>query len=135
VRHGPIDLITQSEQVNRKGTRYFKQVVQRKLAISNKLCKEQVYLRIASRVLRLEREAARPWSVLPFGIEAIDWHLPDGGPALGARCTKSRRQWRDRRRGGGCPPRASPRTRRAKPCGASLRACHRPSPALDLAAP
>ncbi len=35
-------------------------------------------------IKRLEREAVRLWSVLPFGIEAIDQHLPEGGLALGA---------------------------------------------------
>jgi protein ImuA len=39
---------------------------------------------LRERVQRLERGAARHWSVLPFGIEAIDRHLPDGGLALGA---------------------------------------------------
>src|SRR3974390_116305 len=39
---------------------------------------------LRGRVQRLEQGAARRWSVLPFGIEAIDRHLPDGGLALGA---------------------------------------------------
>ncbi len=39
---------------------------------------------LRERVQRLERGDARPWSVLPFGIGAIDQHLPEGGLALGA---------------------------------------------------
>jgi protein ImuA len=39
---------------------------------------------LRERVQRLERGVARHWSVLPFGIEAIDRHLPEGGLALGA---------------------------------------------------
>jgi hypothetical protein len=39
---------------------------------------------LRERVQHLEREAARHRSVLPFGIETIDRHLPEGGLALGA---------------------------------------------------
>jgi protein ImuA len=39
---------------------------------------------LRERVQRLEPGAARHRSVLPFGIEPIDRHLPDGGLALGA---------------------------------------------------
>jgi protein ImuA len=39
---------------------------------------------LRERIQRLERGAARRWSVLPFGIETIDRHLPEGGLALGA---------------------------------------------------
>ena len=39
---------------------------------------------LRERVQRLERGAARHWSVLPFGVEAIDQHLPEGGLAFGA---------------------------------------------------
>jgi protein ImuA len=39
---------------------------------------------LRERVQRLERGTARRWPVLPFGIESIDRHLPEGGLALGA---------------------------------------------------
>jgi protein ImuA len=39
---------------------------------------------LRERVQRLERGAARRRAVLPFGIERIDQHLPEGGLALGA---------------------------------------------------
>jgi protein ImuA len=39
---------------------------------------------LRDRIQRLERGAARRWSVLPFGIETIDRHLPESGLALGA---------------------------------------------------
>src|SRR5258708_4884781 len=39
---------------------------------------------LRERIQRLEGGAARPRSVLPFGIKAIDEHLPEGGLALGA---------------------------------------------------
>lgn len=39
---------------------------------------------LRERIRRLERGPARPWSVLPFGIETMDRHLPEGGLALGA---------------------------------------------------
>jgi protein ImuA len=39
---------------------------------------------LRQRIQRLEGGAARPRAVLPFGIEAIDQHLPEGGLALGA---------------------------------------------------
>jgi protein ImuA len=39
---------------------------------------------LRQRIQRLEGGAARHRSVLPFGIEAIDQHLPEGGLALGA---------------------------------------------------
>jgi protein ImuA len=39
---------------------------------------------LRERVQRLEQGAARHWGVLPFGIKAIDQHLPEGGLALGA---------------------------------------------------
>jgi protein ImuA len=39
---------------------------------------------LRERIQRLEQGATRPWSVLPFGIETIDRHLPEGGLALGA---------------------------------------------------
>jgi hypothetical protein len=39
---------------------------------------------LRERVQRLERGAARHRAVLPFGIERIDQHLPEGGLALGA---------------------------------------------------
>src|ERR1700719_4221740 len=39
---------------------------------------------LRERIQRLEGGAARPHAVLPFGIEAIDQHLPEGGLALGA---------------------------------------------------
>jgi protein ImuA len=39
---------------------------------------------LRSRVRLLERPASRPGGVLPFGVAAIDDHLPEGGLALGA---------------------------------------------------
>src|SRR5260370_36788930 len=39
---------------------------------------------LRERIQRLEGGAARPRTVLPFGIKAIDQHLPEGGLALGA---------------------------------------------------
>ncbi len=39
---------------------------------------------LRERILRLEGAAARRRTVLPFGIKAIDRHLPGGGLALGA---------------------------------------------------
>ena len=39
---------------------------------------------LRERIQRLEGGAARPRTVLPFGIKAIDKHLPEGGLALGA---------------------------------------------------
>jgi protein ImuA len=39
---------------------------------------------LRERIQRLEGGAARHRTVLPFGIKAIDQHLPDGGLALGA---------------------------------------------------
>ncbi len=39
---------------------------------------------LRERIQRLEGGAARLRTVLPFGIEAIDRHLPEGGLALGA---------------------------------------------------
>jgi protein ImuA len=39
---------------------------------------------LRERIRRLEQGAARRRSVLPFGVEAIDRHLPEGGLALGA---------------------------------------------------
>jgi len=39
---------------------------------------------LRERIQRLEGRAARPRTVLPFGIKAIDQHLPEGGLALGA---------------------------------------------------
>jgi len=39
---------------------------------------------LRERIQRLEGGAARPRTVLPFGIQAIDQHLPEGGLALGA---------------------------------------------------
>ncbi len=39
---------------------------------------------LRERIQRLERGAARHKSVLSFGIEAMDRHLPEGGLALGA---------------------------------------------------
>jgi protein ImuA len=39
---------------------------------------------LRERIQRLEGGAARPRAVLPFGIQAIDQHLPEGGLALGA---------------------------------------------------
>jgi protein ImuA len=39
---------------------------------------------LRERVQRLERGAARHRAVLPFGVETIDRHLPEGGLALGA---------------------------------------------------
>src|ERR1700730_14894223 len=39
---------------------------------------------LRQRIQRLEGGAARPRTVLPFGINAIDQHLPEGGLALGA---------------------------------------------------
>src|SRR3984893_19334844 len=39
---------------------------------------------LRERIQRLEGGAARPRTVLPFGIRAIDQHLPEGGLALGA---------------------------------------------------
>jgi protein ImuA len=39
---------------------------------------------LRERIQRLEGGAARARSVLPFGIEAIDRHLPEGGLTLGA---------------------------------------------------
>ena len=39
---------------------------------------------LRERIQRLEGGAARPHTVLPFGIKAIDQHLPEGGLALGA---------------------------------------------------
>jgi protein ImuA len=43
-----------------------------------------VLTELRQRVQRLEQGATRRWSVLPFGIEAVDQHLPEGGLALGA---------------------------------------------------
>src|SRR6202045_5342713 len=39
---------------------------------------------LRERIHRLEGGSARPRTVLPFGINAIDQHLPEGGLALGA---------------------------------------------------
>src|SRR5260370_9222174 len=39
---------------------------------------------LRERIQRLEGGAARPRTALPFGIKAIDQHLPEGGLALGA---------------------------------------------------
>jgi protein ImuA len=39
---------------------------------------------LRERVQRLERGTTHNWSVLPFGIDTIDQHLPEGGLALGA---------------------------------------------------
>src|SRR6202045_4954227 len=39
---------------------------------------------LRERIQRLEGGSARPHTVLPFGIDAIDQHLPEGGLALGA---------------------------------------------------
>jgi protein ImuA len=39
---------------------------------------------LRERIQRLERGAARSRTVLPFGIKAIDRHLPEGRLALGA---------------------------------------------------
>src|SRR5713226_8732261 len=39
---------------------------------------------LRERIQRLEGGAARHRTVLPFGINAIDRHLPEGGLALGA---------------------------------------------------
>ena len=39
---------------------------------------------LRERIQRLEGGAARPRTVLPFGIKAIDRHLPEGGLPLGA---------------------------------------------------
>src|SRR5260221_4076175 len=39
---------------------------------------------LRERIHRLEGTAGRRRTVLPFGIEAIDRHLPEGGLALGA---------------------------------------------------
>src|SRR6202162_4847715 len=39
---------------------------------------------LRARIQRLEGGSARPRTVLPFGIKAIDQHLPEGGLALGA---------------------------------------------------
>src|SRR5258708_27587719 len=39
---------------------------------------------LRERIQRLEGATGRPRSVLPFGIKAIDRHLPGGGLALGA---------------------------------------------------
>ena len=39
---------------------------------------------LRERIQRLEGGAARRKTVLPFGIKAIDQHLPEGGLALGA---------------------------------------------------
>ena len=39
---------------------------------------------LRERIQRLEGAADRPRLVLPFGIQAIDRHLPGGGLALGA---------------------------------------------------
>jgi protein ImuA len=39
---------------------------------------------LRERIQRLEGGAARPRTALPFGIKAIDRHLPEGGLALGA---------------------------------------------------
>jgi protein ImuA len=36
------------------------------------------------RIQRLEWGAASRWSVLPFGVETIDRHLPEDGLTLGA---------------------------------------------------
>jgi protein ImuA len=41
-------------------------------------------LRLREQIQRLEGVPARARSVLPFGIETIDSHLPGGGLALGA---------------------------------------------------
>jgi hypothetical protein len=43
-----------------------------------------VFTALRKRIQRLEGGAARSRTVLPFGIQAIDQHLPDGGLALGA---------------------------------------------------
>ena len=39
---------------------------------------------LRERIRRLEGSAGRRRLVLPFGLKAIDQHLPDGGLALGA---------------------------------------------------
>src|SRR5258708_32166570 len=39
---------------------------------------------LRERIQCLEEGAARPRTALPFGIKAIDQHLPEGGLALGA---------------------------------------------------
>ena len=39
---------------------------------------------LRERIQRLEGGAARPHTVLPFGLQAIDQHLPEGGQAFGA---------------------------------------------------
>src|SRR6266436_5330813 len=39
---------------------------------------------LRERIQRFEGGAARPRTALPFGIKAIDQHLPKGGLALGA---------------------------------------------------
>ena len=39
---------------------------------------------LRARIQRLEGAAGRRRSVLPFGVKAIDRHLPGGGLALGA---------------------------------------------------
>jgi protein ImuA len=43
-----------------------------------------VLAELRERIQRLERGAARHRSVLPFGVEAMDQHLPEGGLPLGA---------------------------------------------------
>ena len=39
---------------------------------------------LRQRIRQLERPAARPGGVLPFGVAALDAHVPEGGLALGA---------------------------------------------------
>jgi protein ImuA len=39
---------------------------------------------LRNRIQRLERGAARRWSVLPFGVQTIDRHLPESGLPFGA---------------------------------------------------
>ena len=41
-------------------------------------------LRLREQIQRLEGAPLRAWTVLPFGVEAIDARLPGGGLALGA---------------------------------------------------
>jgi hypothetical protein len=75
---------------------------------------------LRERIQRLEGGAARPRTVLPFGIKAIDQHLPEGGLALGALHEVA---------GGGngaidgaarhCLPRELLRAREVKSCGVS----------------
>ena len=85
VRPSRLLRLTRQCKKNKKGTHYWPRRCAKDMRTSASL---PVLTALRERVQRLERGAARHWSVLPFGIEAIDQHLPRED-WRSARCMKS----------------------------------------------